>query len=110
MTAGALGIALVIACGVIEGIAQVLFKKSALAAARRWPWLGAGIVLFVAQALIYTGALQFVEVSTALPVTSVGFVIVVILSQRFLGEPVTGTRWIGIALIVAGVALLAAQA
>jgi multidrug transporter EmrE-like cation transporter len=110
MTSAALGVLLVIACGVIEGVAQVCFKKSALAPQARLRWVGAGIVFFIAQAAIYTGALRFVEVSTAFPITSVGFAVVAVLSQRLLGEPVTRARWIGIALIVAGVALLAAEA
>ena len=84
MSAGLIGALLVIACGVIEGIAQVCFKKSALAPQARLPWIGAGIALFIAQAGIYTGALQLVEVSTAFPITSVGFVVVALLSQRFL--------------------------
>jgi drug/metabolite transporter (DMT)-like permease len=110
MTMAALGVLLVIACGVIEGVAQVCFKKSALAPQARLTWVGAGVALFIAQAGIYTGALRFVEVSTAFPITSVGFIAVAVLSQRFLGEPVTRPRWIGIGLIVVGVALLAAQA
>ncbi len=110
MTPTAIGIALVVTCGAMEGIAQVFFKKAALDAARNVLWAGAGVAVFIAQAVVYTGALQFVEVSTALPLTSVSFVIVAILSQRILGEPVSGTRWTGIALIVAGVALLAVQA
>jgi drug/metabolite transporter (DMT)-like permease len=110
MTLTALGALLVIVSGLLEGVAQVFFKKSALEPARKLAWIGAGVALFIVQAVIYTGGLQFVEVSTAFPVTSVGFVIVALLSRRFLGEPVTRERWIGIALIVAGVALLAAQA
>jgi drug/metabolite transporter (DMT)-like permease len=110
MTPAAVGIALVITCGAMEGVAQIFFKKSALDAARKALWVAAGVAVFVVQAVVYTGALQFVEVSTALPVTSISFAIVAILSQRFLGEPVSGTRWTGIALIVAGVALLSVQA
>lgn len=106
----ALGVLLVIACGVIEGFAQVCFKQSKLAPRARRRWVGAGVALFIAQALIYTGALQFVEVSTAFPITSIGIVVVAILSERFLGEPITRARWIGIALIAVGVALLAAEA
>ena len=86
------------------------FKKSALVTSGKGRWVGAGIVLFIVQALVYTGALQFVEVSTAFPIGSIGFVIVAILSQRLLNEPVTRARWAGIALIIAGVSLLAAQA
>ncbi len=110
MTATTIGVLLVIVCGIIEGIAQVFFKKSALASDGKRLWIGAGIALFVLQALIYTGALRFVEVSTAFPIGSIAFVIVAILSQRFLKEPVTRTRWIGVGLIVVGVTLLAARA
>jgi drug/metabolite transporter (DMT)-like permease len=110
MTATTIGVLLVILCGIIEGIAQVFFKKSALAPDARQLWIGAGVALFIIQALIYTGALQFVEVSTAFPIGSIAFVIVAILSQRFLNERVTGTRWMGIALIIVGVTLLAAHA
>lgn len=107
MTLTMAGVLLVVLCSVVEGVAQVFFKKSALVARGKGLWVGAGIALFVLQALAYTGALQFVEVSTAFPIGSIGFVIVAILSQRMLNEPVTGTRWAGIALIIAGVGLLA---
>ena len=110
MTASALGVLLIIVSGLIEGVAQVCFKKSALAPQAKLLWVGAGIALFAVQAGLYTGGLQFVEVSTAFPITSVGFVAVAVLSQRFLGEPVSRARWIGIALIVIGVALLASGA
>ena len=73
-------------------------------------WVAGGVALFVVQALIYTGALRFVEVSTAFPIGSIGFVVVALLSQRFLGEPVTGPRWTGVVLITLGVGLLAVQA
>lgn len=107
MTLTMAGVLLVILCSVVEGVAQVFFKKSALVARGKGTWVAAGVALFVLQALGYTGALQFVEVSTAFPIGSIGFVIVAILSQRMLNEPVTGTRWVGIGLIIAGVGLLA---
>ncbi len=110
MTATTAGVLMVILCGAIEGLAQVFFKKSALVPDGKRLWIGAGIVLFVLQAFIYTGALQFVEVSTAFPIGSIAFVIVAILSRQFLQEPVTRSRWIGIGLIVVGVTLLAARA
>ena len=105
-----LGVALVILASIIEGVSQTFFKKSALVAARKNRWVAGGVVLFIVQALIYTGALRFVEVSTAFPIGSVGFVVVALLSQKFLAEPVTGTRWTGVVLITLGVALLAIQA
>lgn len=110
MSGAILGVALVVLSAAIEGVAQLFFKKAALAAVRRPLWICAGAALFLVQALIYTGALRLVEVSTAFPIMSIGFVVVAILSQRFLREPVTRTRWAGVLLITLGVALLALQA
>src|SRR5438046_10716316 len=102
MTATTIGVLLVILCGIIEGIAQVFFKRSALALDGKQLWIGAGVALFILQALIYTGALQVVEVSTAFPIGSIAFVVVAILSQRFLKVRVTRTRWICVVQIVVG--------
>jgi multidrug transporter EmrE-like cation transporter len=110
MAEGVVGVSLVVLASIIEGVAQMFFKKSALVAAGKNRWVMLGGVFFIVQALIYTGALRLVEVSTAFPIGSIGFVVVAILSQRFLKEPVTATRWTGIVLITLGVALLAAQA
>jgi drug/metabolite transporter (DMT)-like permease len=110
MSAVAIGVLLVILCGVIEGVAQLFFKKSALAADGKRRWIGAGIVLFILQALLYTGALQFVEISTAFPIAGISYVVVAFLSRQYLKEPVTRDRWVGIGLIMAGVTLLAAHA
>ena len=104
------GVGLVVLASIIEGVSQTFLKKSALATARKQRWVVLGVALFIVQALIYTGALRFVEVSTAFPIGSIGFVVVALLSQRFLAEPVTGTRWTGVVLITLGVALLALQA
>lgn len=110
MTAVTIGVLLVVLCGVIEGVAQLFFKKSVLAAGGKRLWIGAGIMLFILQALLYTGALQFVEISTAFPIGSISYVVVAVLSQQYLKEPVTRARWVGIGLIMAGVTLLAARA
>jgi len=105
-----IGIGLVVLASIIEGVSQTFLKKSALVTARKQRWVVLGVALFIVQAMIYTGALRFVEVSTAFPIGSIGFVVVALLSQRFLAEPVTATRWTGVVLITLGVALLALQA
>jgi len=97
-------------CGVVEGAAQLFFKKSAVVPGGVPRWIAVGVALFTVQALLYTGALHFVEISTAFPIGSVSYVMVAVLSQVYLKEPVTGKRWIGIALIMAGVSLLAVHA
>lgn len=110
MTQTIAGVLLVLLCSIIEGVAQIFFKKSALVTIRKQLWIGVGMAFFILQALIYTRALQYIEVSTAFPIGSIAFVVVAILSQRMLNEPVTRTRWIGVGLIVLGVSLLAAHA
>ena len=110
MAEALVGVALVILASIIEGVSQTFFKKSALVAAGKNTFVAWGVVLFIVQALIYTGALRFVEVSTAFPIGSIGFVVVALLSQKFLAEPVTGARWTGVVLITLGVGLLALQA
>ena len=110
MAEALVGVALVILASIIEGVSQTFFKKSALVAAGKNKFVAWGVVLFIVQALIYTAALRFVEVSTAFPIGSIGFVVVALLSQKFLAEPVTGARWTGVVLITLGVGLLALQA
>ena len=66
--------------------------------------------LFVAETLMYTGALTFLDVSTAYPIGSLSFVAVTVLSHFILGERVTRHRWIGVGLILLGASLVVAQA
>jgi uncharacterized membrane protein len=110
MSATAIGVALVVLCTVLEGAAQVFLKQSALAAARKPVWIALGLVFFVTEAAVYTDALRLLDVSTAFPIGSLSFVVVTLLSQWFLGEQVTRSRWIGIALICLGTALVVAHA
>ena len=69
-----------------------------------------GIALFAANVLAYAFALNKLRLSVAYPVmTSVGLVIVMVLSYVLLGERITGIQLVGTALILGGVALVASQ-
>jgi drug/metabolite transporter (DMT)-like permease len=105
-----LGVVLVLLCTVLEGVAQVLLKQSALAVSRKPVWIAFGFVFFILEAVLYTDALRYLDVSIAFPIGSLSFVVVTVLSQWFLGEKVTSSRWIGIVLICAGTALVVARA
>jgi drug/metabolite transporter (DMT)-like permease len=109
MTHSALGVFLVVLCAFIEGFAQIFLKKSALATFHRHFWVAAGVGLFVVEALVYTGALQLIDVSTAFPLSGLSFVAVTILSQLMLAENITTTRWFGVGLILVGAGLVAAH-
>ncbi len=103
------GIILVVVSSAIEGFAQVCLKKSAVLPARKAAWLALGIVLFVFEALLYTGALQSLEISTAYPLGALSFVAVILFSRWLLGEAIDLKRWLGLGLIVCGAALVAGQ-
>ena len=69
-----------------------------------------GIVLFAMNVLAYAFALSKLRLSVAYPVmTSVGLVIVMVLSFALLGEKITGIQLVGTALILGGVVLVASQ-
>jgi uncharacterized membrane protein len=110
MSQTALGIFLVVLCAFIEGFAQIFLKKSSLQTFNQHFWITAGVGLFVVEALIYTGALQLIDVSTAFPLSGLSFVAVTILSQLMLAENVTSARWFGVSLILIGAGLVAVHA
>jgi undecaprenyl phosphate-alpha-L-ara4N flippase subunit ArnE len=100
------GIMLVILSSAIEGFAQVCLKKAAVLALRKREWLALGITLFVVEALLYTGALQSLEISTAYPLGALSFVSVTLFSRWLLRESIDRKRWLGLALIICGAALV----
>lgn len=103
------GIALVVLCSVIEGFAQVCLKKSALAVVGRSGWIAVGLVFFAVEALLYTGALHILDVSTAYPVGALSFVSVILFSHWLLKEAIDARRRIGLGLILVGCLLVATQ-
>jgi spermidine export protein MdtJ len=69
-----------------------------------------GIVLFALNVLAYAFALSRIRLSVAYPVmTSLGLVIVMVLSYLFMGERITAVQIVGTGLILAGVLLVASQ-
>ena len=110
MSSTALGVLLVVVSTMVEGFGQTFLKKSALDAARRHHWILLGIAVLIVEVLLYSGALRYLAVSTAFPITSLSFVMVTLLSHWLLGERVTPLRWAGVGLILIGTSLIVAQA
>jgi drug/metabolite transporter (DMT)-like permease len=110
MSPTTLGVLLVVVSTMVEGFGQAFLKKSALDVARRNYWILLGIVVLIVEVLLYSGALCFLAVSTAFPITSLSFVMVTLLSRWLLGEKVTPLRWAGVGLILIGTSLIVAQA
>jgi uncharacterized membrane protein len=70
------------------------------------PWVVSGVVLQAAFFFLYLTLLSRAEVSKILPMTAFDYVVVALLAQTVLAEPVTSARWTGIGLIVLGVFLV----
>ena len=69
------------------------------------PWVVSGVVLLSVFFLAHAIVLNWADLSYVLLVTSIGYVLVALLSRFALGEEVSGLRWAGTAAITAGVAL-----
>jgi multidrug transporter EmrE-like cation transporter len=70
-------------------------------------WVVLGVLFYGFEILFYTRALSCLDVSVAFPLGSLCFVGVAVLSKVFLGETVSGIRWLGVGCILAGTACLA---
>ncbi len=70
------------------------------------PWVMAGVGLLAIFFAAHTLLLSWVDLSYVLVVTSVGYVLVAVLSAAVLGEEISLKRWAGTALIALGVAVV----
>jgi drug/metabolite transporter (DMT)-like permease len=71
------------------------------------PWIVAGIALLIGFFASYLTALSWADLTYVLPATAFGNVIVAFLSYFWLHEPISLSRWAGIALITIGVGFVA---
>jgi drug/metabolite transporter (DMT)-like permease len=67
------------------------------------PWVALGILFLLGFFAAYMTALSWADLTYVLPATSLGYVLLTLSAKFFLHEQVTTTRWLGIALISAGV-------
>ncbi|HEX8948380.1 MAG TPA: EamA family transporter [Dissulfurispiraceae bacterium] len=72
-------------------------------------WCVLGVLCFVLEFGIWTFALRKLDVSLAYQMGCLSFIGVVLLSKVRLGEQISGRRWTGIVLILAGSILVGAS-
>ncbi|HXS96742.1 MAG TPA: hypothetical protein VN736_19210 [Candidatus Limnocylindrales bacterium] len=70
------------------------------------PWVALGVALLILWQMSRMALLSWADLSYVLPVTSIGYVVVALIGKVMLHEQISATRWAGILLIVAGVALV----
>jgi drug/metabolite transporter (DMT)-like permease len=71
------------------------------------PWVAVGILLLLAFFASYMHALSWADLTYVLPATSLGYVLLALVAKFVLHEQVSPLRWLGIALITAGVGFVA---
>ena len=70
------------------------------------PWVLAGVALLTVFFISFLVVLSWADLSYVLPATAPSYLLVAALSWWLLGETISVWRWLGTALIVAGVALV----
>lgn len=69
--------------------------------------LAAGVSLFVFSSLLYLKGLKNGELTILYPMVSFGYIWTLLWSRLFFHEPITGSKFAGLALIILGIILLA---
>jgi drug/metabolite transporter (DMT)-like permease len=80
-----------------------LGHPDALLAALKNPWVIGGVLLLLVWTACYLTALSWADLTFVLPATSLAYVAVAFLSRFWLHEQISPERWVGIAMITAGV-------
>jgi len=109
------GVPIVVAlsCAFLGAIGQLLFKLgSASVTLNPLTWLAnwevmGGLALYGVSAILFIGALKHGNLSILYPLIATSYVWVTILSVLILGEARSLLNWIGLLILVAGVALIA---
>ena len=73
-------------------------------------WLGLSVLLLGCAMLVWLRILQQVPVGVAYPMLSLNFIFIALAARWLWKEPVSVRHWLGICLIVAGVAVMGAWA
>ena len=66
-------------------------------------WILAGIALLIVWMIAQFSMFTWADLTYVLPVTASAYILTALLGKFFLGEKISFARWIGIALISAGV-------
>ena len=105
-------IALVILATLVGSYGPILLKKASSkrlsklnSLATNYSLFG-GVALYAAGTLLFIPALKGGDLSVLYPFVALTYIWVNLLSVKFLGEKMNKVKWLGIALIIIGVAFI----
>lgn len=70
-------------------------------------YVASGVVMLLGFFVSYAAALSWADLTYVLPTTSIGNVLIALLSRFWLHEEISPSRWLGIVLITVGVGFVA---
>jgi small multidrug resistance pump len=88
----------------LGGVAQVLFKMGTKPL-DIWK-LGIGIGFYGVAFLIYMVSLRYLSLKVAYPLIALSYIWVVILSNKYLGQPITKFNIVGAIVLIIGIYLV----
>jgi len=105
-------IGLVFFCAFLGAIGQLLFKLGSTSVSfNLLSWITnikviGGMLLYGVSAIFFIIALKHGNLSVLYPLIATSYIWVTIFSVKFLGEPFSFMKWIGIVLIITGVSII----
>jgi drug/metabolite transporter (DMT)-like permease len=113
-----IGVIVIIVSTFAESLGQFAFKEAAdrpptpgagpfISALVNWRWILLGYLGFIVDGILWSVALYFLDVTVAHPLGSIVFVVVALVSRFMLNEKIAPRRWLGIAFILTGSAIVA---
>ncbi len=88
---------------------QFSFKQATRVSSRPYVWLITGAALYVPQLICWFFTLTLLPLSIAAPLLGTSYVTVPLASGIIFKEKVSKRRWLGILLIVVGLALISRE-
>lgn len=105
-------IALVIFATIVGSFGPILLKKASArrlsklsSLATNYPLFG-GVALYAIGTIMFLPALKGGDLSVLYPFVALAYIWTSLLSVKFLGEKMNKFKWLGIALIIIGVAFI----
>ena len=105
-------ILLVAFCALLGAIGQIFFKLASksfkfdvIALATNWKLI-VGLVFYGGATLLFVYALKQDNLSVLYPIIASSYIWVTIFSMLFLGEPFVFYKWLGVLLIIGGIAII----
>lgn len=99
-------------CAFLGALGQLLFKLGSSSIEFNFSsWVTnikilGGIALYGLSAILFIVALKYGNLSVLYPVIATSYIWVMLISNRFLGEPISTVNWLGLALILSGIVLI----